>query len=312
MLLSLLALALLGCNEFRLDPIDPDGPPPVQVVVEDIFVQAPNPAVDVLFVIDATPSMAQELGALAQNVSVLVDTLDGFDLDWQIGVVSANAEDAHPGWLLGTPYVLTASDPEPVRSFAERLPMVGSSGEAGLSAAVTALELSGPGAPNAGFRRAGAVLQVVFVSDADDHSDPWLAAPVDDFLATLASFQDAGQPVRASALVGDVPDGCVSPTGSAQAGTRYVAVAEQTGGQTASICDIDFGALLAVLGEDSVDLPVRFELRGQPLSGTVSVEVDGVPESDWVVEPGGPALVFVEPPPAGARVTVRYAVREGA
>ncbi|MCB9676763.1 MAG: hypothetical protein H6737_16725 [Alphaproteobacteria bacterium] len=305
-------LALVGCNEFRLDPIDPDGPPPVQVAVEETFVQAPNPAVDVLFVIDATPSMTQELAALGNDVGVLITTLEDAELDWQIGVVGASASNAHPGWLLGAPYVLTATEDDPVQRFAERLPAPGTLGEAGLQSAVLALEQAAPDGANAGFRRAGAVLQVVFVSDADDHSDAWLADPVEDFLAALEHESDAGQPVRASALVGDVPIGCVSATGTAQPGVRYAEVAQRSGGRTASICDIDFAALLGDLGEDSVSLPTRFDLRDTPVPRTLTVEVDGVESADWVLDTTGPAVVFGEPPPAGSLVTVRYVAREEA
>ena len=162
---GLLAGLLAGvgaCNEFRLDPIDPDGPPPVQVAVEDVFVQAPEAAVDVLFVVDGTTSMAQELDSLGQSVSALISELDDAALDWQIGVVSTNRESAHPGWLLGTPYVLTPAEHDPVAAFAARLPPAGTPGEAGLAVAVEALDLAGPDGPNAGFRRSDAVLQVVF------------------------------------------------------------------------------------------------------------------------------------------------------
>jgi hypothetical protein len=304
-----------GCSEFRLDPIDPDGPPPVQVAVQDRFVQAPEAAVDVLFVVDATPSMTQELDNLGQSVSALLSELDAAQLDWQVGVVGANRESAHPGWLLGTPYVLTPAAADPVTAFSERLPAAGTSGEAGFAVAIEALDLARPGGPNAGFRRDDAVLQVVFVSDADDHSDAWLSDPVEDLLAALAAESDrSGLPARASALVGDVPHGCVSPAGAAQPGVRYAEVADRSGGRTGSICDIDFGALLADLGEDSVTLPNRFELSADPVPGTVSVDLDGEPTDLWGLDLGSavPAVVFDTSPPAGARVVVRYVVREAA
>lgn len=304
----LTVLSLLACNEFRLDPIDPEGPPPVQVVVEESFVQIPDAAVDMLFVIDATPSMDQELAALATDVEALLSTLDSLELDWQIGVIAASRESAQPGWLLGVPYVLSPTEPDPVARFADRLPQPGSSGEAGLAAAALALELAAADGPNAGFRRAGAVLQVVFVSDADDRSDGWLDDPVEDFIAALQQGSEP-QLVGASALVGDVPDGCVSASGSAQAGLRYAEVAQRTGGRVGSICDIDFGSLLSDLGQDSVVLPVRFELRDEPLLGTLSVEVDGQPRTDWALEPG-PAVVFEQAPVSGARIDLRYVVLE--
>lgn len=298
---------LIGCQEFNLDPIDRDGAPPVQVAVVERFVQQPLPAVDILFVVDDTSSMDQELVALGEDVADLVGVLDLLDLDWQIGVVSADASGPYAGWLLGAPYVLTPSSPDPVAAFASRMPNPGGSGEAGLAAATLALELAA-GGPNGGFRRSAAVLQVVFVSDADDASDAILSDPVPDFLAALA-LAGGDRPARASALVGDAPAGCVSQRGAAQPGLRYHEVALASGGRTGSICDIDFGVLLEGLGADSVTLPLRFELGQEPLPGTVAVTVDGIEITAWVMDLSSPAIVFDEAPVAGAAIEVRYAVR---
>lgn len=301
-------ITLLGCQEFNLDPIDPDGAPPVQVAVVERFVQAPLPSVDILFVVDDTSSMLQELDALGDAVSGLLQSLESLDLDWQIGVVSADANGPYAGWLLGSPYVLTPSSLQPVESFASRMPEATGNGEAGFAAAVLALELAESG-PNLGFRRPSAVLQVVFVSDADDASDAFLDEPVDDFLTAL-ELAGGGQPARASALVGEPPTGCVSPRGAAQPGFRYHEVAEASGGRTESICNINFGSLLTDLGANSVALPMRFELDQEPLVGTVSVEIDGESVGGWLLDVASPAVVFDVPPPAGVDIEVRYAVRE--
>lgn len=306
------ALLLGACQDFGIDPIDPEGPPPVQVSVTETFVQAALPAVDVLFVVDGTPSMLQELQALGAQVPELLDTLDGFGLDWQIGVVGADRSGPHPGWLLGAPYVLTPADSDPEGRFAERLPLGTALDEAGLAAGALALELSGPDGANAGFRRADASLAVVFVSDADDRSDPWTATPRQTFLDALAATASEGRSARAYGLVGDVPGGCASARGSAQPGIRYADVVQATGGRLHSICAIDFGALLEGLAEDSVTLPAVFPLADAPVPTTVRVLVDGQPEAAWTLGLEPPAILFDVPPPAGAVIAVSYVYRESA
>ncbi len=297
---------LLACNEYGLRRADP-GPPAVIVPQVERFVQAPLPAVDLLFVVDGTPSMAQERAELRDAIGGLLGTLDADGLDWQVGVVSADATEPWGGWLRGTPYVLTAVHPDPLGAFAARLPKDEAGGEEGLAAAVAALEGATTSGPNAGFLRPGSRLHVVFVSDADDDSTELLADPVGDFLDALATF--GGPDATAHAVVGDVPDGCVSITGTAQAGLRYVQVAQATGGEVGSICQIDFGALFAALAHGGYALSRRFELRTDA-ARNLRVLVDDEEEEGWVLE--GNILLFDVPPAAGAVIEVRYVIVEGA
>lgn len=271
------------------------------VVQVERFVQAPLPAVDLLFVVDGTGSMAQEIDALQAGITDLVASLDGLELDWHLGVVSADADAPWSGWLLGSPYVLTSAHPDPVGAFAERLPRDLELGEQGLAAAVLALEEGEASGANAGFFRPDARLNVVFVSDADDHSAGDATAAFLEALALRAPE------ATASALVGDVPGGCTSDNGSAQAGERYASVVEATGGQLGSICSATFSDLLADLGSSSFSLPYRFTLRTAPVEN-VTVTIDGVPTDAFSVD--GLDLVFEEPPPSGSRIEVRYVVRE--
>lgn len=296
---------LTACSEFGLGSVEPPGPPPVVVPVVERYVQAPLSQVDLLFVIDDTASMELELDALAASLPELLDTLDASGMDWQIGVVDAQEQGPWPGYLLGSPFVLTPVHPEPQVAFSERLPEPGGTGESGLGAAILALELAAADGPNAGFRRSGAVLQVLFVSDADDQSVG--EDPVGDFLAQL-ELSSGERMARVSALAGDVPGGCASPSGSAQAGFRYLDVVQATGGRFGSICDIDFGDLLTDLADDSVELPLTFPIRSEPIAGSVAATVDGTP-APFQYDSSSQSVVFDQAPISGAVVEIRYAVR---
>ncbi len=305
---------LVGCIEFGLDPIDDPDPPPELVVVQESFVQRPLPSLDVLVVVDASPSMTQELEALGSGVTGLVEVLDAQDVSWQLGVVAAVGGLALPGDVLlrGDPWVLTSEVPDVEATFAAALPKVSiTAGEGGLAAAVFALD-GADGGLNAGFRRHGAALLVVFVSDGDDTSDALLGGDaVSAFLDTLTLEADRyGAPTSASAVVGPLPDGCTSASGSARPAPRYHEVVEASGGVAESVCNFAFDAILESVAQDAVVYPSAFPLSGIPETPDVRVRVDGSSVSDWTVEvaDGTATLQFGEPPAAAARIDVSYVV----
>lgn len=303
---------LVGCIEFGLDPVDTDVPP-VRAVVIDAFDQAPAAPVDVLFVVDDTASMAHEQSVLAASFGPLADSFDATHVAWQIGVVRGDAGRSDAGVLVGQPWILAPDTPGAASQLADHL-RVGTDGlppEAGLYAATRALQLSVPGGPNAGFRRAGAALDVVFVSDEDDHSDGWLGSdPISAFLAVLAEVGADGPQARAFAVVGPMPSGCTTVTGDARPGARYAEVAQQTGGFVQSICDVRFTALADRLLSQAATPSARFPLSQDPIDGTVRVEIDGLRWIDgWSFDrDGGAEVVFVDPPAVGAHVVISYVV----
>ena len=313
MLWPIIAALTAACIESGFDPIDDDSPPP-RVVVEDEFTQAPLPAVDILFVVDDTGSMAQEQASLAEHFVSLAGALREAGIGWQAGVVTTDMTRADAGWLQGVPWVITPDLDQVEQRFADAV-QVGVDGvapEAGLAAAIHALDLSEPGGPNAGFRRPDALLHVIFVSDADDESDEWLDGdPVSVFLDAMAAEQErTGQPATASAVVGDIPRGCTSVNGDARPGLRYHLVVDGTGGETASICAADFSDILESLADVAIVYLTRFDLRTEPEPESVRVAVDGVRvDAGWTLETSPPAVVFDEAPAPGVRITVTYVVK---
>jgi hypothetical protein len=310
-------LCLIGmmaaCSEVGFQSIDPDELPQSLVVAEERFVQQGLPAADILFVVDHTASMAQEQAALAAEFDALTGGLDVANIAWQLGVVTMAAQGDRAGWLQGDPWVVTSDSPDPEGDFA-RAVAVGTDGvgvEAGLAAALLALGLADEEGPNAGFRRPEAALHVVFVSDSDDESDVELGDdPVNTFLDRLAEERDrTGWPAAASAIVGPLPDGCVSDSGSALPAERYLEVVDRSGGASTSICAADFRGLLARVADVDVDLPTVFELADRVLDPTgMRVTVNGVASTRWTYQADPPAVVFTAGPAANAVITVSYLV----
>jgi hypothetical protein len=305
------AFALLtGCVEFGLDPVEP--PTTVRVAVDDVFVQAALPATDVLVIVDDTASMAQEQPLLADAIVDLVDQLDAAGVGWQVGVTTTEAGGDRAGWLRGDPWVFTPGLEDRDARLRDAL-VPGTAGigqEAGFAAAIAALSLATADGPNAGFRRPGANLHVIFVSDADDESDSVLGSdPASSFLDALSAESLLGGSVRVSAITGDLPSGCTSAHGTARPAPRYYEVVETTGGAVASICAEDWSSLGAALAGVAVEYPTRFPLSDVPIDGTVRVTVDGVRVVDgWILETASPAVSFAAAPPADAEIVVSYQV----
>ena len=302
-------LALLGgCNGIDVGFDDPDVVAPDAVWVEETLGSGPAPAVDVLFVVDGTGSMAEEQASLAAASAAFVTILSGQALAWQLGATSSDLSDE--GMLMGDPWVITPEASAPADALAEAL-TVGTAHvppSSGLDSATLALrDASGD---NRGFRREGAALHIIFVSDDDDQSGAVLGAdPVGAFTSLLANeAARSGQPARASAVVGPAPLGCEGATGSARAGGRYLEVVERTGGSATSVCDVDFTSVAAALGALAVDWPTRYVLQAIPMEGTLSVTLNGERTTAFALDEA--VIAFSEAPGPDVEVRARYRLAE--
>lgn len=300
---------LLACDGFEYGFSDPDEVVPDPVWVEERLSQTAAPAVDVLFVVDGTGSMGDELAAISTRAGTFIESLDGLGLAWQVGVTTTDPDDG--GELQGRPWIITPATPAPAEALSLILELGATHAppSAGLDAAAVAIATDTEA--NIGFRRNDAALHVLFLSDDDDQSGAVLGVdPVAGFLSILASESArTGFPARASAIVGDVPSGCDGGTGTAGPGTRYVAVATASGGTVTSVCNVDFSAAALALAETAVDWPSEFALQAVPVEGSVTVVIDDVRNEAFTVKRDVPSIVFAVPPPAGAIIRVRYEVQ---
>lgn len=286
-----------------------DDPVAPKVYATERFEQVALPKVDILWVVDDTGSMAEEQAALAASFNSFVDAVDAAGLAYQIGVVTTGLTGPRAGVLQGDPWIITPACQDPAAAFAAAV-SVGTEGaeEAGLGA--TTLALSDPlrSTQNVGFRRPDAALHVIVVSDDDDDSAALLGEdPVGATLALLGDEASAtGLPAVLSAVVGDTPDGCRGPGGSAASGARYAEVAEATGGVVESICAAALADVVAQIGEISVHYPAEFPLQVSPYAGEVRVSIDSArQDAGWTLT-DAPSIAFDSPPPPGSTIEVIY------
>ncbi len=280
------------------------------------FTQADSDVVvDVLFVVDNSATMDEEQTTLDNSFGALTDLMGDLDADFHIGVITTDTDDEEQaGRLQGSVPVMTPDTPDLATAFAEAA-HVGTQGyryEMGLEAVRLAMTERVADGSNAGFFREEAVLEVVIVSDEDDHS----TLEVKEY---LAAFQEAQveSSMTFSGILGDLPDGCISPTASAAPGTRYFEVIDATGGYDGSICLQDWTPLLEEVGFALAGVGEVFPLEGVPDPTTIEVRVDDVlmpevtperPRDAWTFDPAQNAIVFdgFSVPRPGQLVNVQY------
>ncbi len=259
----------------------------------DSFVQPQSQDVDVLFVIDNSGSMTEEQNLLASGFADFIAGAASSQNNYHIGLVTTDIDD--DGELQGTPRFVT---PASVGAFAANV-KVGTNGsgtERGLASAK--LGLSAPnttqtnttcstssscaddlvcrdglcGGANAGFLRATAGLEVIFLSDEDDQSSG-AATTYLDFFQTLKGGAAKGL-FHAHALVGP-PGGCTSANGTADSGARYMSLATATNGVIASICSASFSTALKAIAAIAFGPGARFPLSQEPVVDSIAVKVGG-------------------------------------
>jgi len=246
---------------------------------------------DILWVLDDSASMADDLALLGPNFDAFADQLVSEALDAHVGVVTTR-----DAVLRGEITVMTQETPALGAALSEAA-SVGTGGTGpseGLRTALDALTPpnTDPGGPNEGFLRQEATLHVVFVTDGDDESPGGTI----DYAGPLVQLKLNETKLFLHAVI-------------AGAAPRYEDAASMTHGAVAEITDPawydELGKVSWIDGEPCD----TFELEQVPLPGTLEVSINDTFVADgWVYDPDLNAVVFE--PDAGPGhddiVTVKY------
>jgi hypothetical protein len=309
-----------------------------QAVVTERFRQTQTLSTDVVFVIDDSASMREEQELLRSNFRSFLQSADDGLTDYRIAVTTTNVEGIG-GRFVPTSSVTgdvdgdgdidefdtfeerfrarerwadRSSQPTPEIKF-RRLSEVGVSGqgvEKGLEAAALSVSPENRFAPNFGFFREEALLSFIFVSDEGDQSP----GPVSRWVDRLRAAKVDGN-VRASAVVGPLPDGCETETERVAPAPRYAEAARRLGGVTASVCAEDWARVLEDVSGIALGLRTRFALAGRPaelpvvrVNGKIRPAVLEQGTVQWTLDEEDRAVVF-EPlttPALGADIEIQY------
>ena len=284
---------------------------------EEGFTQDYNELVDVLWVVDNSCSMEDELATMASNFNSFISQFSALDLDYHIAVVTTDMDNPDDsGRFQGE--VLTPDTPNLLAKFADQVNQgnTGSASEQGFLAVKTALSEPLLSSTNAGFLREEAGLTVIVVSDENDDSSlnssnftTWFKGlkPKDP---TLARF---------NAFCGDRFLGCVDPFNSgisATGGDKYIDAVDLTGGFFSSICSSDYSIALQELSITAAGMTVTFYLTEEPATlSDMTVVVNGTAlsqdsDTGWTYDPENNSITFHGDsiPGPGEDVQVSYTV----
>jgi hypothetical protein len=312
----------------------------------DTFRVVSGQAIDLLFVVDDSPSMCAHAGRVLDAFDAFAGDGAIWKADFHVGVAGMGGD--RPGTLraatAGTrPWLARGDDPTALRAMAD-LGCDGSSdgAEAGFDAIRRALSHPGLtvtdqpceadadccggaedcpylctdsrcGGPNAGFLREDAQLEIVVISDGDDHSDGEVG-PFTDFLKSLKGYYNANM-MHLNAVVSPGPEPCtVGELAAAEVGARWAEAATQTGGMQGSICD-DPLALFRDIGQACFTPKVQYFLTALAEPATIAVKVgEAACLEHWRYDAPSNSVIFdhqdpADPcstPPEGVTIEVRY------
>ncbi len=289
----------------------------------DVFQQLVDNKIDLLWVVDDSSSMSEEQNLLGTNFASFIGFADTLGVDYQIGVITTEINDAPAGKIWGCNgfnKIIKSSDANRNQAFdcaanvtnppngnSRPNPLGSDEQEAGLQAARLALDVPIINNENAGFLRPDARLAVIMVSDEEDQSPGSVNLYV-DFFRNIKGFANP-QLVSVSAIAGDVPSGC----STAEAGQRYHDAAAQLNGQFESICTASWSQMLMNIGLDVFTLRTAWTLSRPADPSTISVRVDGVvvPQNGtngWTFDAASNTLTFHgnQIPDPGSTIEVQY------
>ncbi len=303
----------------------------------DQFIQQPQALVDVLFVVDNSGSMMDEQQNLGANFTAFLSHAAAAGVDYHIAVTTTGLERSSGGWAVcpgggeggengrffpvdgSSPRIITPTTPSAASVFARNTEVgVCHWNEQGLEAMYRALSnplvfssddprtpLAGDG--NDGFLREEAKLAVIAITDEEDFS-PQPVAAYETFLRELKGGDSTK--VIFSAIAGPKDLGTCPKASSS--GTRYIELAEKTGGVVESICTANWAASLEKLSESAFGPNRAFPLSEKPAdTSRIVVRVDGVEvKSGWTYDANTNTVTFERnaAPQPGASVEITYPV----
>lgn len=288
----------------------------------DRFTQVGRSEVDVLFVADDSGSPMDEISGLLQQSDVFLAVADDFGVDFHVGVTTTDVDRIEGRLLMlcepDCPRVITSkSQPSPAEALAVVLGVgtTGSATEQPLEGARRALSAPHIDGHNAGFRRPGAGLAIIVITNEPDQSP----RRPEFYHRFWSSFVGADDPLALSisSVTGGL-EGCSGPGGQAWYSRAIVALTERTGGVSLSICEFTWADHMRALGEHAFGRRSRFFLTNPPVISTLSVSVDDVPlpaveasgRRNWTFNAEHEAVDFspLATPLPGANIRLEYVV----
>lgn len=285
---------------------------------EDNFVQPLAGSSDIIFAVDRSCSMYDDIALMNQNFEAFVNTLQGMNSDYHVAAVVGDngcvyggdkfIDNSFSGGDAETTIAtmidcFSSSNCNMNVPYATYTEAAFSLFESFLSESVDINGAPDPGGCNYGVVRQNAKLNLVGVSDEPEQSVNTYGYYVSLFQGLKTNPDD----VVFHAIGGDYPSGC----GGNDAYTGMYEASVATGGLFLSICATDWATQLEALAEGSAQDLTSFALTQQPVPSTIEVDLNGLPTTvGWSYNPTDNAIDF-DPdyvPEGGDTIEVSYAV----
>ncbi len=273
-----------------------------------------NNQIDILWVIDNSPSMSPLQQNLTQNFNSFISGFQSKNYDFKMAVTTSDAylglpffggsstrtkfrdgtdQTSHSGY-----FVMDPTTPDLLNVFLTNATQ-GASGS-GDERVFSSMKASMDSSLNTGFLRTNSFLAVIILSDEDDFSDPtrpqgsWLQLDgipdhgyqdpglesVDSYVSyldQLTATTGAKRRYNVSAIT--VMDAACQQSHQAQSsstiiGQRYLDLAQKTNGTVGSICDSSYALILQTIQNHIAELTTQFFLSRQPNTATIVVQVN--------------------------------------
>lgn len=266
---------------------------------------------DILWVIDNSGSMETSQAALTENFKTFIQRIQALKYDFHMAVTTTDAYRGNYSLRDGLPtqqsgiYIMDQNTPELENVFLLNATegVHGSGDERAFSSFEKTLSCSETTCPhNVGFRRDGAFLAIIILSDEDDFSSDAmfsiagqynspLLIPVSHYVSFLDNLVGKENYNVNAITIMDEP--CRTQLNNSftgrMVGARYMDLATQTKGVSTSLCG-DFGENLTLISDSIISLTSEFILDREPIPESIQVTVDGVlipqdKENGWSYDP---------------------------
>lgn len=246
-----------------------------------------NNQVDILILVDNSPSMRPYQEKLSKEVGTFLKTLNSVEMDYRIAVITTDMRTGgNGGRFLGTQKVLSKATANLEAELSKRI-IVGESGsslERGLESIETVLSPSYLNSEGAGFLRSEAVLAIIALSNEDDYSNksvehyksvidtakPKFANGSNSWLLNFIGITSLKSPCQTS-----LNSTYIDP------GERWMELASATNGVSEEICTSSLGAAVSNINKRIVEVITDYALSTKPNVETIRVfrNSEAVPRS---------------------------------
>lgn len=275
--------------------------------ITDTFVLPDRPQTDLVFTLDQSGSMEENLPVVADEILLLLDELEDTDVDWRLGLLVGRQPSCYIGGVFAPDRVGWRADLEDTLDNLITPAIFPPLTERGLEMVARATRRDGPGDCNDGFHRPHATFQTLLFSDERDQSAGFAQRPAlywQDWVAELEAYAGSADRLTLHAAI-DLDTTCGDP-GEPNGPQGYLQAVEATGGVAVDICAGDVSGAFAAAALDAQRLPRTFALTTADLvPDTVAVTVDGTPAA-FTYDAGANAVILDDEPPFGSVVAAIY------